>query len=85
MLLFESRHMTKTLRLSCSALALSFGLLAVPAAYAQDSGDSMSKMSGDAMMHKGSMKKHKKHKDGMMSGDAMKGDAMKKDEAAPAQ
>lgn len=76
--------MTKSLTLACSALAL--GLFAIPAAHAADNTDGMSKMSGDAMMHKDGMKKHKKHKDGMMSGDAMKGDAMmKKDEAAPAQ
>lgn len=78
--------MTKSLTLAFSALALSFGLLSAPAAQAQDTGDNMSKMSGDAMMHKDTMKKHKKHKDGMMSGNAMKGDAMmKKDETAPAQ
>lgn len=74
--------MTKPIALTCAALALSFGLSLAPAAWAAEATDGSAKMSsGDAMMHKGTMKKHKKHKDGMMSS----GDAMKKDEAAPAQ
>lgn len=77
--------MTKSRALACSALVLGFGLSSTPAAWAMDNSDGM-KMSGDALIHKDSMKKHKKHKDGMMSGDAMKGDGMmKKDDAAPAQ
>ena len=77
--------MIKSLTVGCSALALGFGLFVGPAAQAMDNGEGTAKMSGDAMMHKDSMKKHKKHKDGMMSGDAMKGDAMMKKDEAPAQ
>ncbi len=73
--------MTKPIALACSALALCVGLSLAPAARAAETGDGTSKMSGDAMMTKGSMKKTKKHKSGMMNGGAM----MKKDEAAPAQ
>lgn len=78
--------MTPTRILACSALVLGLGLSFIPAAQAMDNPDGMSKMSGDAMMHKDGMKKYKKHKDGMMSGDVMKSDGMmKKDDAAPAQ
>lgn len=78
--------MTKSRALACSALVLSLGFSVIPAAQAMDNTDGMSKMSGDAMMHKDGMKKHKKHKDGMTSGDAMKSDGMmKKDDAPPAQ
>jgi pentapeptide MXKDX repeat protein len=77
--------MIKSRTLACSALALSLGLFAAPAAQAMENAG-MSKMSGDGMMPKGSMKKHKKHKDGMMGGDAMKSDGMSKgSDAAPAQ
>ena len=64
----------------CSALAFGIGLSLAPTAHAAESGGSMSKMSSGGMTKTDTMmKKHKKHKDSMMSGDAMK-----KDEA-PAQ
>ena len=75
--------MTSRFSLSLAAAIVSFGLVAAPAAFAQDkmSNDGMKKT--DTMSKDGMKKDDAMTKDGMKKDDAMAKDSMKKDVIGP--